>query len=86
MGESVSALWLFISMELKFTRHALNEMRRLKISRSEVESMVSRVAPYDLDLDGRPRYMDEIRGIRVRVVLALDKPNLVVSLHRRRKR
>jgi len=73
-------------MELQFTRHAKNRMRKLEMSASDVEAVVLGRRPYDLDLDGRPRYLGRIRGRQVRVVLAVDIPNLVVSLHERRNR
>jgi hypothetical protein len=39
----------------------------------------------DRDEDGKPRYVGEIRGVRVRVVVALDEPDLIVTIHERRK-
>jgi len=71
-------------MELEFSRHAKNRMRRLRVSSSEIERIVSGHRPYDLDPAGRPRYLGVVGGRTVRVVLAVDRPNLVVSLHERR--
>jgi hypothetical protein len=39
----------------------------------------------DSDEDGKPRYTGEIRGVRVRVVVALDEPDLIVTIHERRR-
>jgi hypothetical protein len=38
----------------------------------------------DFDEYGKPRYIGEIKGVRVRVVVALDEPDLIVTIHDRR--
>lgn len=73
-------------MGLEFTHHAKNGMRRVGLSEVEVESLVRGNMPYDHDQSGRPRYVVIAKGVQVRIVLAVDKPNLVVTLHERRKR
>jgi len=72
-------------MELRFTQHAKNRMRKLEISMRDVVDLVTEQEPFDYDREGRPRYIGMVRGIRVRIVLAVDRPKLVVSLHERRK-
>lgn len=72
-------------MELRFTQHAKNRMRQLDISMSDVVDLVVEQEPSGYDPEGRPGYIGIVREIRVRVVLAVDKPNLVVSLHERKK-
>jgi hypothetical protein len=39
----------------------------------------------DCDEDGKPRYTGEIRGVRVRIVVALEEPDLIVTIHERRR-
>jgi hypothetical protein len=39
----------------------------------------------DRDGNGKPRYTGEIKGMRVRVVVALDEPDLIVTIHERRR-
>jgi len=39
----------------------------------------------DYDSDERSRYTGYIRDVRVRIVVALDEPDLVVTIHKRRR-
>jgi hypothetical protein len=50
-----------------------------------VERVIEEPISIDHDEDGRPRYTGEIRGVRVRVVVALDEPDVIVTIHERRK-
>jgi len=38
----------------------------------------------DADESWNPRYTDYVDGIRVRVVVALDDPKFIVTIHKRR--
>jgi hypothetical protein len=69
---------------VELTRHAKNQLRWLKLSGEELEWLVANPISVDRDPFGRPRYLGEIEGRRIRVVLALDEPDLVVTLHPRR--
>jgi len=40
---------------------------------------------FDLAPDGKSRYVGLIRGERVRIVVAVDEPDLIVTIHRRRR-
>lgn len=66
-----------------FSRHAKNRMRQMKVSASEVEALVASPLTEDRDAHGRRRIIGELRGSRVRVVLALEDDNRVVSVHPR---
>jgi len=59
-------------------------MRRLRLARSDAEFVVANPAGIDRDWRGRPRYLGYVRGLRVRVVVALDEPDLIVTIHPRR--
>jgi len=51
----------------------------------EVERVIMEPVRVDQDPDGRLRYTGAIRGVRVRVVVALDEPDLIVTIHERRR-
>jgi hypothetical protein len=70
---------------MRFTRHAKNEARWLRASVADAEAVIAHPIRVDRDEDGKPRYTGEIRGIRVRVVVALDEPDLIVTIHQRRR-
>lgn len=55
------------------------------MSDSDVERIVARPIYADTDEEGKPRFVGEVHGVRVRVVLALDEPDLVVTIHPRRR-
>jgi hypothetical protein len=69
---------------MRLTRHAKNELRSLQATVSDIEQVIANPVRVDRDADQRPRYTGYIRGTRVRVVLALDEPDLVVTIHKRR--
>jgi mRNA-degrading endonuclease RelE of RelBE toxin-antitoxin system len=70
---------------MRLTRHAKNYLRRLGASVEDVEQMIEEPIHFDRDRRGKPRYTGQIRGVRVRVVVALDEPDLVVTIHDRRR-
>lgn len=70
---------------MKFTRQAANRARRLGITASEVESLIQQADETDSDTRGNLRYVAEIRGVRVRIVVAKDEPNVIITVHERRK-
>jgi hypothetical protein len=51
----------------------------------QVERVIEHPVDIDIDQDGKTRYVGHIRGERVRVVVALDEPDLIVTIHRRRR-
>lgn len=54
------------------------------MSDADVERVVASPMYADTDEDGKPRFVGEVHGVRIRVVLALDEPDLVVTIHPRR--
>ncbi len=70
---------------MRYTRHAKNQARRLGMSDADVERVVASPLYADADEDGKPRFVGDVRGVRVRVVVALDEPDLVVTIHPRRR-
>jgi hypothetical protein len=67
-------------------RHAKNGLRWVKGTTEEAESVVENSFGKDFDRDGNPRYRGYIAGKRCRVVVALDDPDLIISIHPRRRR
>jgi hypothetical protein len=57
----------------------------LGASIEDVERAMKEPIYFDRDGKGKPRYTGEIQGVRVRIVLALDEPDFVVTIHNRRK-
>jgi hypothetical protein len=54
------------------------------VSIADAEAVIAHPIQVDRDEDGKPQYTGEIRGVRVRVVVALDAPDLIVTIHGRR--
>jgi len=55
------------------------------VSVVDAEDLVANPVATDFDHKGKPRYTGHIRGTRVRVVVALDDPGLIVTIHKRRR-
>jgi hypothetical protein len=68
---------------VRFTRHAKNRARDIGASVADAEELMANPEHVDLDPHGNWRYVGHIRGERVRVVVALDEPDLIVTIHRR---
>lgn len=73
-----------IITNVRFSRHAANSARRMKATIHDVERIVSEPEQTDIDERGNMRYIGYIHGERVRVVIAQDDPDLVISFHPRR--
>jgi hypothetical protein len=69
---------------VRFSRHAKNNARDIGATVADAERLIQTAIHVDTDLRGRPRYTGYIREVRVRVVVALDDPNLIVTIHQRR--
>jgi hypothetical protein len=70
---------------VQLSQHAKNYLRRVGASIEDVERAIEEPLYFDWDHTGKPRYTGEIRGVRVRIVIALDEPDFVVTIHDRRK-
>jgi hypothetical protein len=53
---------------MRYTRHA-KKGRRLEMSDADVERILESPLYADADEDGKPRFVGEVHGVRVRVVL-----------------
>jgi hypothetical protein len=70
---------------VRLSRHAKNRLRHLGGSIEDVERVIKEPTYFDWDHQGKPRYTGEIQGVRVRLVLALDERDFVVTIHKRRR-
>jgi mRNA-degrading endonuclease RelE of RelBE toxin-antitoxin system len=52
---------------------------------ADAEAVIASPIYVDRDRRGKPRYTGRIRGVRVRVVVALDEPDLIVTIHKRER-
>jgi hypothetical protein len=68
-----------------FTRHARNRARGLGVSLADAEHVIGNAEWIDCDEDGLPRYTGYVGEFKVRIVIALDDPELIVTIHKRRK-
>jgi len=70
---------------MRFSRHAKNNARDIGATVADAEHVIRTAVKVDADHRGLPRYTGYVRGLRVRVVVALDDPDLIVTIHERRK-
>jgi hypothetical protein len=71
---------------VRYTRHAKNGARWLGVTEADVKHVLTNACVVDTDEDGNPRFTGWVKGKRIRIVLALDQPELIVTIHPRRKR
>jgi hypothetical protein len=57
----------------------------LRATIEDAERVIGEPLSLDHDPDGRPRYRGFIGGVLVKVVVAVDEPDLIVTIHKRRK-
>jgi mRNA-degrading endonuclease RelE of RelBE toxin-antitoxin system len=68
---------------VRFTRHAKNRAREIGATVADAERLIEDPEQVDFDRHGNWRYVGRIRGEQVRIVVALDEPDLIVTIHRR---
>jgi hypothetical protein len=71
-------------------RHALHatcqdRARGLRITLADAEAVVREPAATDVDEAGKPRYYGAVGNVNVCIVLALDEPDLIVTIYDRRR-
>jgi len=50
----------------------------------DIEEAIANAIDVEEDDDGKPLYVARVRGVPVRIVLALDVPDYVVTIHEKR--
>jgi hypothetical protein len=68
---------------VRLSRHAKNRARELGATIADAESVIANPVQVDTEETGKIRYIGYVRGERVRVVVPLDDPDLIVTIHRR---
>ena len=69
---------------MRFTKHAKNRLRLYKLSHADVEFVVANPLRKERELPDKWRYLGQIEGRWIRVVVPDDDPDLIVSVHPRR--
>jgi len=68
-----------------FTRHAKNKLREAKLTQADAEFVVQNPLRVEADTRGNWRYVGQVEGSWLRVVVAGDDPNVVITVHPRRQ-
>jgi hypothetical protein len=55
------------------------------MTQREIESMISDPDAIEHDEEGRPLYLGTVRGVPICAVVALDEPDLIVTIFRRER-
>lgn len=66
---------------MRLSRHAKNNLRHVRGTREEVESVVENPFGKSLDHHGNPVYVRIVAGRIVRVIVADDDPNYVITVY-----
>jgi len=70
---------------VELSRHAKNKLRDLPIAQADVELLIAHPDRINWDRGGRPLYLGTIRGIPICAVVALDEPDLIVTIFRKER-
>jgi len=68
-----------------FTRHAKNRLREAKLSQADAEFVLRNPVRVERETRGNWRYLGQVEGRWLRVVVADDNPNVVITVHLRRR-
>jgi len=69
---------------VRFTKHAKNRLKLYQLSRADAEFIVANPLRKEREDDSKWRYLGQIEGQWIRVIVPDDDPNLIVSVHPRR--
>jgi len=64
-----------------FQPHAKNRMRQYDITEEDIRAFVVPENRCGADPDGNPVYVGEVRGVRLRLILALDDMSTVITVY-----
>lgn len=70
---------------VRFSHHAKNRMRQYGITEEDIRAFIVAENRCGADPDGNPVYVGEIRGVRLRLILALDDMSTVITVYPRRR-
>jgi hypothetical protein len=69
---------------MRFSRHARNGMRLYRVGIADVQAIVANPLETSQDGKGNLVAVGLVGGRRVRVVIACDDPDFVITVHERR--
>lgn len=69
---------------MEFTRHARQRLKLYRVTREQAAAIVANGQADDRDERGNPRYQADVAGRRIRVIVALDNPSLIITLYERK--
>jgi hypothetical protein len=70
---------------VRLTKHARNRARLYGITQAEVKAVAAWGQPDGVDERGNPCRIDELDGRRIRVIIALDDPELIITVYPRNR-
>lgn len=71
---------------MQFSRHAKNELRLYNLIRADAELIVSSPVQVERESRGNWRYLGQVEGNWIVVVVAGDNPDVIITVHPRRHR
>jgi hypothetical protein len=69
---------------VRFTRHARQRLKLYRVTRDQAEVIAGSGALADPDARGNPRRTGAVDARTIVVVIALDNPDLIITLYERR--
>lgn len=70
---------------MRFSRHAKQRLKLYGVSQVEARRIARWGQKDGVDRRGNPRYVAHVGGVRIRVVVARDDPDFIVTVHDRRR-
>jgi hypothetical protein len=70
---------------VRMTRHAKNECRLYDVDLADAEAVIARPIRIFKDETGKPIYEAPVHGRDMWVIVALDEPDLIVTIYPKRK-
>lgn len=69
---------------MRFTRHARQRLKLYGVTRDQAEAVAASGALTGHDARGNPRHTGAVEARTIVVVIALDNPDLIITLYERR--
>jgi hypothetical protein len=69
---------------VRFTRHARQRLKLYRVTRDQAEAIADSGALTGEDARGNPRRTGAVEARTIVVVIALDNPDLIITLYERR--
>ena len=69
---------------MRFTRHARQRLKLYRVTREQAEAITASGALSEPDAKGNPRRTGVVDACTIVVVIALDNPDLIITLYEQR--